>query len=580
MAVIGTLVAKLAMDKTNFVQGTQAASQQTGFLQKNMLAIGAAGLVVGGAMEMAARKQAPLTEQTQRLSNALGMTTKEVRDLALSMSDVTFPIGEVLELMEIGRQRGITSAAALKEYAEFWDMVGDATGEASDKLAQSAVALEHAGISAENQAEALAALGYIQQETTAGVDEFLRFVGRVGSELQGNTPHIDEMAAALGALEDQGYEARLAQRELQSALRETGGDMGAALEIMGVTSAQFEEYTQQVAESSDVIETNAEAHANSYTMMQKLQSGAENLMYKYGDLIGVVGDFAPLMMALGPILKGVTVLKGALGAVSLKAVVPGFIGAAKATWAFTAALLANPITWVVMAIVGLIAIIVLLIKNWDKVADAFRAGWDLIKQAWEGIKDFFSAIWDWLKDLFADWGPELLMILAPFIGIPLYIYQNWEEIKQWFYNLWENVKEIFSNALQWFTDLPGQFLEWGRDIITNIWEGIKSAWDRFKDNIANIGQAIKDFFNPFAKSSPSLIELVQRGTVEITRAYEGAQAPRNQARQAAVAGVGGSSGAVINNNFNISELVIREEADIKRVAKDLHDLQEDADRSI
>lgn len=36
-------------------------------------------------------------------------------------------------------------------------------------------------------------------------------------------------------------------------------------------------------------------------------------------------------------------------------------------WSFTAALLANPITWVVVGIVALITVIVLLIKNWDTI---------------------------------------------------------------------------------------------------------------------------------------------------------------------------------------------------------------------
>lgn len=83
-------------------------------------------------------------------------------------------------------------------------------------------------------------------------------------------------------------------------------------------------------------------------------------------------------------------------------------GAITATWSFTAALLANPITWVVIAIVALIAIIVLMITHWDKVKAVVSSvvGW--IRDRWNdavgwlgGIADkignFFVNMWDGMK---------------------------------------------------------------------------------------------------------------------------------------------------------------------------------------
>lgn len=60
-------------------------------------------------------------------------------------------------------------------------------------------------------------------------------------------------------------------------------------------------------------------------------------------------------------------------------------------WAFTAALLANPITWIVVGIAALIAVLVVC---WKKFA-AFRA---VIKTTWEVIKGFGTILKDYVMD--------------------------------------------------------------------------------------------------------------------------------------------------------------------------------------
>lgn len=63
----------------------------------------------------------------------------------------------------------------------------------------------------------------------------------------------------------------------------------------------------------------------------------------------------------------------------------GVLSATRAFIGFNAALLTNPITWVVVGVVALVAGTVLLIKNWDKVTSAFN-------NAYTAAKNFFSAI--------------------------------------------------------------------------------------------------------------------------------------------------------------------------------------------
>lgn len=65
--------------------------------------------------------------------------------------------------------------------------------------------------------------------------------------------------------------------------------------------------------------------------------------------------------------------------------IPALWGAISATWAWTAALLANPVTWIVLGVVALVAAIALAWKHFDK----FRG---ILVGAWEGIKKFGEII--------------------------------------------------------------------------------------------------------------------------------------------------------------------------------------------
>lgn len=93
------------------------------------------------------------------------------------------------------------------------------------------------------------------------------------------------------------------------------------------------------------------------------------------------------------ITQGLTVAKGALAAAvaaetaAMTAETTATTAATAAQTGFNLAMLANPVTWIVLGIIALIAAIVALAMNWDKVTAAMQT-------AWEWIKNVASAIWD------------------------------------------------------------------------------------------------------------------------------------------------------------------------------------------
>ena len=193
-------------------------------------------------------------------------------------------------------------------------------------------------------------------------------------------------------------------------------------------------------------------------------------------------------------------------------------------WLLNAAMSANPIGLVVVAIGALIAAGVLLWKNWDTVKEKAIA-------IWNSIKDFSIGIWEKIVGIFKEhWQTILgilLLLVAPGLGLALLIFKHWGKITEvvskildkvvgFFRSNWklilgiifpafglaqlvikhwgkikEKVSEIldavfvffgdlWSNITGWFTDNPLTNLiekHWGKitEVVSKIWEGVSNA---------------------------------------------------------------------------------------------------------
>jgi TP901 family phage tail tape measure protein len=123
----------------------------------------------------------------------------------------------------------------------------------------------------------------------------------------------------------------------------------------------------------------------------------------------------------GAVVAGTVVTKGARAAQIAFAAAAKVMAAAQ--WALNAAMSANPIGLVIVAIAALIAIGVLLYRNWDTIREKVLALWgsfsekfpaiaEIVRnyigqviEIWEKVKKTFSSIIDFVKNVFAgEWG--------------------------------------------------------------------------------------------------------------------------------------------------------------------------------
>ena len=162
--------------------------------------------------------------------------------------------------------------------------------------------------------------------------------------------------------------------------------------------------------------------------------------------------------------------------------------------AWNAAMLANPITWIIIGIMALIAAIVLCIVYWDEIKAAAGACWEWIKGVWEGVSTWFNdnviqpvvGFFVWL------WEGIVTAAKACWYGIKTAFAAvgNWfnEKVVQpvagFFTNLWEGIKNTFSSVGSWFGN-----------IFTKAWEGIKKAFSAVGSFFTGVWNTITGVFS-------------------------------------------------------------------------------------
>lgn len=191
-------------------------------------------------------------------------------------------------------------------------------------------------------------------------------------------------------------------------------------------------------------------------------AGVKGFLGWFGDNQGWL---IPVLAGIGTALLAMSIYTTALGVAAAIAAAGGLPAIIAATWAWTAALLANPVTWIILGIGLLVAAIVALAMNWSTVtawvsnvwstfttwlSNSFKAVGDWWNSLWTGISNFVQSAWtgivnwfkgalQWLVDLFLNW-----TLLGQII-------KNWDAIKGAFTGAWKGITSWFSGALNSFT---------------------------------------------------------------------------------------------------------------------------------
>ena len=288
---------------------------------------------------------------------------------------------------------------------------------------------------------------------------------------------------------------------------------------------------------------------------------------KFGEVLGII----------------VTVIVGLIAVVKTVTTVIKVLTAIKKAWAVVQAIVnavmaASPITWIIMAIVALIAIIVLLVTHWDEVKAAMQAVWDKVVEV-------FSNIANWFKTNVID------PIVNFFTGL-------WDSITSIVGKIKDAIVNGLTTAIDWIKSLPSQALQWGKDIIMGIVDGIKGAVSAVGDAVKGVANKIKGFLgfsepdegplSNFHTYMPDMIDLMTKGITagkdKVANALSDLTgdmsliAKSNVVAEATAAGVTNNSTVSkrVNQNVNINNTFNGDRAGQSKSAEAMNSASDDA----
>lgn len=73
---------------------------------------------------------------------------------------------------------------------------------------------------------------------------------------------------------------------------------------------------------------------------------------------------------------------------------------------------ANPLAWIALAIAAIVALVAVIIKNWDKIKEGFKNGIQWIKDKFNSLLDFISNLWNKIKTRLKEFGAKVGEIIG------------------------------------------------------------------------------------------------------------------------------------------------------------------------
>lgn len=276
-------------------------------------------------------------------------------------------------------------------------------------------------------------------------------VDALGSALRGEADPAEKYGLALNQTK---VNAKLAEKGL-SGLTGTALTAAKAQAIMELATEQAGGAVGQFAREADTAAGQSQRNQAAWTdtlavLGEALLPVVTAVTEKFSALAKWIGENSTVVMILVGVIGALAVAIIAINiGMGIYATVTGF--AATATWAWTAALLANPITWVVIAVVALVVVIILLWKNC------------------EGFRDAVTAVWAWIKQI---WQTSVDAVISFMTGLWANIQSVWANIKSAFSSAIDAIKGWLSALGDWFGKIPG----WLSSALGTVWNVITAPF--------------------------------------------------------------------------------------------------------
>jgi TP901 family phage tail tape measure protein len=217
--------------------------------------------------------------------------------------------------------------------------------------------------------------------------------------------------------------------------------------------------------------------------------------------------------------------------------------------------------------------------------------WNAIKTAVttvvNGIKSTVTSVWNGIKSTVSS-------VVNSIKNTVTTVFNNiWSGIKGTMGKIVSSIKEGFNNAISFITSLPSKALQWGKDMIMGIVNGIKSCIGAVGDAVSSVANKIKSFLHfsvpdegpltDYESWMPDFMKGLAKGIEDskrmVAKAVDGVAAdmvlnPSAAVQEISVSGDGtGSSpqgGSINGPLIEVKEMNVRSEEDIRKISQQLY----------
>ena len=643
---------------------TQVGTQLTTKITVPLMAIGGASIAafneVDDALDTVRQKTGATGEDFEEMK---GIVENIATSIPTSFDKVGEAVGEVSTRFGVTGDELEALSAQFVKFAEInntdvttsidsvqkaLSAYGEDVSKAPDVLDRMNKVAQETGVSVDKLSSGIVSNGTAFQEMGLSMDEAITFMGQLEKSGANSETVLNGMRKALKSAAAEGKPLDEALAELQNTI-ENGTDgmdgLTAAYDMFGKSGDQiygavkngtinFKELVSAMTDAggsvSDTFESTVDPidqlqmHMNELkllgtdianammpmitTAMETLGNVIKNLADAWNGLdegqqqmiikIGLVAA------AVGPVLVAIGSLVGAIGTIiSTIGTVTSVIGIASGALAG----LSIPILPIIAAIAGVVAVGVLLYKNWDTITEkaselastvkekvgtlveGVKGKWEELKsktsETWENIKEKTSTVADGIKTVVKERLTEMKTaydehggglkgtVAAMWTGIMA----NYKSSFQLMNTLTKGkLGEIVSAFTNKFTSLKNSALTWGRDMIQNFINGINQKIEAVKASATKIAETVKKilgFSEPeegplsnFHTFAPDMMKLYAKGMEDY------AYLVKNAATDVSADVASGLSGGDTHNYGGISIVVNGTDG---QTARELADIIED-----
>lgn len=523
---IKTLSTDLADNKTKMGQAETAANK----LDKSMDDVGDAAANSGDGFTIAGGAIADLASNA--IQTAIGKVSEFIGYLA-ELPEATREIRQDMATLETSFERsGFSTEQATQTWKDLYTVFGE-----DDRAVETA---NHIAKIAKNQEDLNSWVTITQgiwgtyQDSlpVEGLAEAANETIKTGTVTGGLADALNWSSEAAQMFSQyMGGDVVTAEDAFNVALSECSTEQERQKLITETLTALYGDAAQSYKDASGAQLEAKEASAEYLLVQNQLADAAEPLSTAWQGLkTDILEGLLPAVQAFSDWGQGAIgwmqehpVLMDALGAAlavvgaALTAITVAVTAYTVAQWAMNSAVLACPVTWIIVAIVAavaaLAAVIVLVVKYWDEIQAAAITAWEAIKNAFataaewfatnvvQPVVGFFVGLWDSISGAaVACWEA----VSGAFVAAGEWFNSNViQPIVGFFTGLWEAIKSIWNticNVVEVAIMAIGSILSAAFDIITLpfrfIWENCKeyvlAAWDWIKEKISTAINAVKD----------------------------------------------------------------------------------------